>query len=68
MPQILDRRRDNPRAACRANDEIQTVVREMLDYHWGNGRERAFAGSDKVRGGGDVPECVYGLLICWSIV
>ena len=65
MPQILDRRGDDPRAARRANDEIQTVVREMFDYHRGNGRERAFAGADKICGRGDVTECVYGLMGCW---
>lgn len=60
VPEVLDGRGDDARAAGGADDEVEGGVGEVLDYGGGDGGEGAFVRADVVCGGGDVAECVGG--------
>ncbi len=60
VPEVLDGRGDDARAAGGADDEVEGGVGEVLDYGGGDGGEGAFAWADVVCGGGDVAEYVGG--------
>ncbi len=58
VPEILNCRGDDARAAGGANNKVEGGVGEVLDDGGGDGGEGAFAGADVVCGGGDVAEGV----------